>query len=188
MYGCQRNWFTRVYWWHEGWILRCIGTDNLLTPRSRSAKTDNMALHSSDVWWHEAHCKWNPKSEGTEMAYSLFIKSVTWSQTNRAVFQFLETKLKDSQQAATEGSCIKAWQSISREETAFDDINVFQKLWQSLAAKNNDQSIQNNPYVYDFVSLSNYVWGSEAEKRGFCVKNSRASKMFSEIHLWYPSN
>ncbi len=57
-------------------------------------------------------------------------------------------------------AAVKAWQSITKEETQslVMSMSSMSDLSQSLHAKDSQQNIKNEHFIYDYIFLSNYIW------------------------------
>jgi len=76
-------------------------------------------------------------------------------------FHFLKAKLKaerPTNKPQVKIAEVKAWQSITKQETQSLVMSMSSDLMQSLSAKiDSQQNIKNKHFIYDYISLSNYI-------------------------------
>ncbi len=126
VYGFQWHWVTGVYWWRdriqkqpeEFWSVQGY----TLCPDSvKCSKVDWTALHSTNGRWPKSYSKSNPRVfEGKKVEYSAKAKSISWSQPDWACISLAEDKTKGRKthkQTTLKSAAVKAWQSITKEET-----------------------------------------------------------------------
>ncbi len=85
--------------------------------------------------------------EGKKVEYSAMTKSISWSQPDWAAFHLLKTKLKAERPTNKQQivSCSKG----------------LEKHHKGLPAKDSQQNIKNEHFIYYYMYLSNYIWAPE---------------------------
>ncbi len=129
----------------DGWTLKCI--EIYCLPR--------FSQHSTNGRWTKTYSKSNPGVlEGKKVEYSAMAKSISWSQLDWAAFHSLKTKLKAERatnKQQLKSAAVKAWQTSQKRKPCLRWCPWVPDLRQSLPAKDSQQNIKNEHFIYDYI-------------------------------------
>ncbi len=135
VYGFQWHWVTGVYCRMYSEVYRDILSSQI---QPNAAKLIGRCF-STNGQWAKTYSKSNPwVFEGKKVEYSAMAKSISWSQPDWAAFHSLKTKLKTERptnKQQLKSAAVKAWQSITKEETQSLVMTMSSRLKPVIACK-----------------------------------------------------